>query len=176
MYKNLKIVKVNSEYCDYLRKYDNKVPYNKGTKELIPFIGVLFEINDTEYFAPLSSPKLKHKLLKNTLDLIKIKEGIYGVVNFNNMIPVMSYNYIEFNLNKKTDDKDEINRLNLLKNQLRWLTINKKEVFTKSILLYNLYKNNKLPINVKNRCYNFMLLEEKCKYYNKKHYFNDIIS
>ena len=29
---NLKIVRVNSEYCDYLRKYDNKVAYNKNEK------------------------------------------------------------------------------------------------------------------------------------------------
>lgn len=25
---NLKIVRVNSDYCDYLRKFDNKVAYN----------------------------------------------------------------------------------------------------------------------------------------------------
>lgn len=167
MYKNFKIVKINSKYCDFLRKYDEKVPYNKGNKELRPFIGVLFEINNIEYFAPLSSPKLKHKILKNTIDLLKIKDGIYGVVNFNNMIPVTSINYKEFNLNKKSNDKNEINRLNLLKNQLRWLTLNKKEVLTKSKLLYNLYKNNKLPNNVRNRCCNFILLEEKSKYYNK---------
>ena len=28
MILNLKIVRVDSEYCDYLRKYDNKVSYN----------------------------------------------------------------------------------------------------------------------------------------------------
>ena len=53
----LKIVKVNSKYCYCLRKYDCKVPFNAGSKELRPFIGVLFKINDCEYFAPLSSPK-----------------------------------------------------------------------------------------------------------------------
>ena len=31
---NLKIVRVNSDYCDYLRKFDNKVAYNKNEKEL----------------------------------------------------------------------------------------------------------------------------------------------
>lgn len=31
--------------------------------------------------------------------------------------------------------------------------------------LYNLYVNNKLPDNVKNRCCNFILLEEKCDLY-----------
>ena len=44
MYKRLQIVKINSEYCNYLRKFDNKVSYNAGTKELRPFIGVLFSI------------------------------------------------------------------------------------------------------------------------------------
>ena len=167
MYKSFKIVKVDSKYCDYLRQYDNKVSYNAGTKDLRPFIGVLFMIDKCEYFAPLSSPKPKHSKLKNTLDLIKIENGTYGVVNFNNMIPVMNKNYVIFDLNKKTEDKRENFRLELLRNQLRWLTANKKDVNTKSKLLYNLYKSNKLPKNVKDRCCNFPLLEEKCREYNK---------
>ena len=61
MYNKLKIVKINSDYCDYLRKYDIRVPYNAGSKELRPFVGVLFCVNNIEYFAPLSSPKPKHK-------------------------------------------------------------------------------------------------------------------
>ena len=166
MYKSFKIVKVDSKYCDYLRTFDNKVPYNAGRKDLRPFIGVLFMVSKCEYFAPLSSPKPKHKLLKNTLDLLKINDGIYGVINFNNMIPVEKNNYIEFDLNKKTNDKNEMFRINLLRNQLRWLTSNRKEVLTKSKLLYTLYKNKKLPQNVEDRCCNFPLLEEKCREYN----------
>lgn len=166
MYKSFKIVKVDSKYCDYLRQYDNKVSYNAGTKDLRPFIGVLFMIDKCEYFAPLSSPKPKHSKLKNTLDLIKIENGTYGVVNFNNMIPVMDKNYVIFDLNKKTENRAENFRLELLRNQLRWLTANKKEVNTKSKLLYNLYKSNKLPKNVKDRCCNFPLLEEKYRDYN----------
>ena len=27
---NLEIVKVNSDYCDYLRQFDNKIVYNKN--------------------------------------------------------------------------------------------------------------------------------------------------
>lgn len=165
MYKRFKIVKVDSKYCDYLRQYDNKVPYNAGSKELRPFIGVLFTIEKCEYFAPLSSPKPKHIKLKNTLDLIKIDNGAYGVINFNNMIPVTSKNYEEFDLNKKTEDIKEKHRIILLSNQLRWLTENKKDIMTKSKLLYNLYKSDKLPKNVKERCCNFVLLEEKCNEY-----------
>lgn len=40
MILNLKIVRVNSDYCDYLRKYDNKVSYNKFEKELRPLISL----------------------------------------------------------------------------------------------------------------------------------------
>lgn len=163
MYKKFKIVKVNSNYCDYLRLFDNKVPYNAGQKQLRSFIGVLFMVGKCEYFAPLSSPKPKHMSLKNTLDLVKIDNGVYGVVNFNNMIPVTSKNYIEFDLNKRTTDKKEMLRIELLRNQLRWLTLNRKEINKKSKLLYSLYKNNKLPKNVKDRCCNFPLLEEKCR-------------
>lgn len=61
MYKSFKLVKVDYKYCDYLRNFDNKVPYNAGIKDLRPFIGVLFTIDKCEYFAPLSSPKPKHK-------------------------------------------------------------------------------------------------------------------
>jgi len=111
MYKKLKIVKINSKYCDYLRTFDNKVPYNAGLKELRPFIGILFTIDKCEYFAPLSSPKPKHKQLKNTIDLIKINNGTYGVINFNNMIPVTQSNYEEFNLNKKCNDEKEKKRI-----------------------------------------------------------------
>ena len=167
MYRNFKIVKVDSNYCNFLRQYDNKVSYNAGSKELRPFVGVLFIVNYKDYFAPLSSPKKKHILLKNTIDLIKIENGKYGVINFNNMIPVKKNNYEEFDLNKITDNKEERYRIELMNNQLRWLTANKKEIYTKSRLLYNLYINNKLPKNVKSRCCNFPLLEEKCEIYNK---------
>lgn len=130
-------------------------------------IGVLFMVGKCEYFAPLSSPKPKHKTLKNTLDLIKIADGEYGVINFNNMIPVTSNNYKEFDLNKSSEDKNEMRRIHLLRNQLRWLTSNKKIINSKSKLLYDLYKTDKLPKNVRERCCNFPLLEEKCNEYNK---------
>lgn len=44
MYKNLKIVKIDYNYCNHLRKYDNKVIYNSVGKELRPFIGILFMV------------------------------------------------------------------------------------------------------------------------------------
>lgn len=59
MIRNFKIVKVDYKYCDYLRKFDNKVSYNVGIKELKSFIGILFVVNDCDYYALLSIPKEK---------------------------------------------------------------------------------------------------------------------
>lgn len=46
MYNKFKIVTVDSKYCDYLREFDNKVPYNAFDKKLRPFLGILFMVND----------------------------------------------------------------------------------------------------------------------------------
>ena len=167
MILNLRIVRIDSDYCDYLRKYDNKVAYNKFEKELRPFIGILFKIDECEYFAPLSSPKPKHKKMKNKLDFLKIDNGELGAVNFNNMIPVLEKCYCLVNLNKKTLTLEEYKYQKLLKEQLAWLNSNCIQIYNKSYKLYQLYNNGKLPDNIKNRCCNFKLLEEKCKKYKK---------
>ncbi len=164
---NLKIVKVDSTYCDYLRKFDNKVVYNKNKKELRPFIGILFRIDDLEYFAPLTSPKPKHKKMKNKLDFFKIKNGELGAVNFNNMIPVDSSNYSLIDLNNKNVDIEKLKYQKLLKEQLDWLNSNYNQLKNKSSKLYNLYNLGKLPKSIKTRCCNFKLLEEKCMEYKK---------
>ena len=167
MIRNFKIVKVDYKYCNYLRKYDSRVPYNAGKKELRPFIGILFNVKKCEYFAPLSSPKLKHISMKNNIDLIKIDNGKLGVINFNNMIPVNKTNYELFNLNKKTNNTSELKRQKLLTSQLRWLNSNITFVKNKAIKLYDFYVNNKLPERISSRCCDFKLLEQKCKEYNK---------
>lgn len=167
MLRKIQIVKIDSDYCDFLRKYDSKVPYNAGVKELRPFIGILFKIENYEYFAPLSSPKAKHSRLLNTIDIIKIANGELGVINFNNMIPVYKDNYQLIDLNKKTSNKSELMRIILLRNQLRWLNANRVDIYSKSSFLYEKYINGLLPENVTNRCCNFKLLEEKCEEYNQ---------
>lgn len=142
--------------------------YNNENKELRPFIGVLFKIEKFEYFAPLSSPKLKHKKMRNMIDFFKIKDGEYGAVNFNNMIPVKENNYSLINLEKKVFNIEEQKYQKMLKQQLNWLNSNINQVCNKSFKLYNLYITGKLSKNIIERCCNFPLLEEKCDEYNSK--------
>ena len=163
---NLRIIRVNSDYCEYLRKFDDKVSYNKNEKQLRPFIGILFQIERCEYFAPLSSPKPKHKNMKNKVDFYKIKSGDLWAVNFNNMIPVNKNNYTLVDLNKETVTIEESKYQKLLREQLDWLNANYYQVKNKAFKLYKLYNNNKLPQNIRIRCCNFKFLEEKSMEYN----------
>lgn len=52
--------------------------------------------------------------MKNTIDFFKIKDGELGVVNFNNMIPVMPDNYRLVDLNKETLTLSELKYQRLL--------------------------------------------------------------
>lgn len=167
MILNFKIVKVKTSYCDYLREYDNKVPYNMNKKETRPFIGILFNVDNFEYFAPLTSPKPKHLKMKNTIDFLKIKGGELGAVNFNNMIPVKEQNYELIQLNESNTSIAENKYKKLLREQLNWLNENSIQVKKKSSKLYKLYTNDMLSRNIKDRCCNFKLLEEKCNQYNE---------
>ena len=165
----LSIVRLDTKYCDYLRKFDDKVPYNYGEKELRPFIGVLFRVNNCMYFAPLSSPKPKHLKIKSKLDFLKLDSGKLGAINFNNMLPVTKKNIIKIDLDKECITKEEEKYMKLLKSQLFWLNRNSEKLYGRSKKLYDKYIDGTLDKNILKRCCDFKLLEEKCIEYNAKH-------
>ena len=166
MAKKLKIVYLDNDYCDYLRMFDSRVPYNmKGSQR--PFVGVLLKVGKCLYFAPLSSPRPKHLKLFDNIDLLKIEGGKLGVINFNNMVPVYDQNikYIDTNqVNNLT--KEQRAYLMLLNDQLHWLRRHEHRLFRKSKFLYDSYMKKTLNKQVIQRCCDFSLLEEKCKEYN----------
>lgn len=164
--KNLIIVRVNPAYCDYLRKFDDKVYFNNNSKETRPYIGVLFSIGDMKYFAPLSSPKPKHLTMKSAMDFIKIDDGKLGVINLNNMIPIKDDCYQIVDLVNLPKNVEEQEYFYLLNDQYYWMVKHQVKIAKKSLRLYNWYNNDKLPINIKNRCCDFKLLESKCMEYN----------
>ena len=167
MNKSLILVKIDTEYCNYLRQFDNKVPYNYNEKELRPFVGVLFKVNNCMYFAPLASPKPKHLKIRTKLDFLKIDNGKLGAINFNNMIPVAKNNVIKIDLDHEALTITEEKYKKLLQQQIFWLNRNCEKIYGRSQKLYTKFLNNTLDSNTYNRCCNFKLLEEKCKEYNK---------
>jgi protein AbiQ len=106
--------------------------------------------------------------MRNTVDFMRLDNGKLGAINFNNMIPVESKNIKEIKLNKKHTSLEETKYLFLLKSQLFWLRRNSTSLYRISKRLYDNYVKNKLSGRIKSRCCDFLLLEEKCKEYNKK--------
>ena len=127
--KTLILVRIDSDYCDYLRQFDDKVPYNFKQKKLRPFVGVLFKVHNCNYFAPLSSPKPKHLKMTTKIDFLKIDNGKLGAINFNNMLPVKDNNIIKLDLNKVCYTNDEEKYIKVLKEQIFWLNRNKEKIY-----------------------------------------------
>ena len=165
MKQRLILVKINSDYCDFLRTFDKRVPYNYDKKSNRPFVGVLFRVDNYHYFAPLSSPKRKHLKMHNTIDFLKLDGGKLGAVNFNNMLPVTTKNITKINFERILNSSDRA-YYKLLQEQIYWLNRNDEKLYGRSKKLYDKYINGTLDSNIAKRCCNFKLLEEKCNDYN----------
>ena len=159
MANNLKIYYLDDDYIDYLRQFDNKVAYNKNSTR--PYVGIVYRINEFNYFAPLSSPKSKHlKMSNKAIDAFKIDNGKLGIVNINNMIPTPLECVSEV-LSTISDIKYKI----LIENQTTYINDHKKDLFTKVKHFVTQYDKGYLPASVKDRCCDFKLLEIKYKEY-----------
>ena len=84
-----RLYNVDTDYVNQLHSIDNKVEYHHGEHDK-PYLGFILEINSTNYFVPLSSPKPKHNRMSKNITFKKIEkdEHLFAVLNINNMIPV----------------------------------------------------------------------------------------
>ena len=104
MNKRLKIFEVKSEYIQYLSNYQKHLFLHTNEKGKRKYIGIVFQINGINFFAPLSSYKTKHVKMKESVDFIKIKD--YAVINLNNMIPVPNSQIVEIVYSHKIHNGD----------------------------------------------------------------------
>lgn len=65
MYQRLKFYTLDERYFHYLVQFDNKIMAIDDEKSHRPFVEVLLSIDGIDYYAPLTSPKLKHQSMKN---------------------------------------------------------------------------------------------------------------
>ena len=170
----LYFITLTSNYLKYLGIYENKV----SLKANRPFIGIVFKVNNKEYFAPLSSPKEKHKRMKTNIDFFKIDKGNLGIINFNNMIPVINNdicrNKLDLEMLSKSLNTDDIKYFRLLKNQLKYCEKNKNIIFAKAEKIYNIFTKNleKLSESQKKmyrRVNNFKVLEHASKEFENEY-------
>lgn len=150
---------IEDRYINYLRQFDEIVLMNKGNKR--KYIGVLFQIGSFNYYAPLSSPKLKHLNINDKApDIFKIDNGKLGVINLNNMIPVPEFEIVRINIEEIEDEKYK----NLLRDQAKFINKHREKIKKKARVLYSIVNSKSNP-NLNKRCCNYKLLEIKCKEY-----------
>lgn len=177
----LKWYAVDKEYVEYLRRYDSRVQYIDYNIKFKPYIGIILNISNFDYYVPISSVgERKEKLdkylnMKEDIDLLKIidkDQKLLAVLNLNNMIPVDFDNVEQINYNdigkyRKFNSVGSKKRyIYLLQIELSYLRKNVENILKKSIKLYN-YKINKPLSKISSRTCNFKKLEEKCIEYKK---------
>ena len=162
--------RVDSTYCDFLREHDPCVPYTMDRKETRPFIGSVFTVNGISYYAPLTSPKPKHLRMKNQVDFLKINQGTWGAINFNNMIPVHPKSLTKVDMRRtESDTKEDIAYKNLLSNQLSWCNSNRDTIVKQAKKLYEMIVSGKAWPTLAGRCCNFSVDEQQYLLYCKTH-------
>lgn len=160
----MKIYRIREAYVEYLRTKEPQVLKNKN--ESRPYIGTILLISGFTYFVPLSSPKPKHKKMKNTKDFHKIANGEYGAINFNKIIPVPQDCIINFRFEDEADEKYRL----LLQNQYKCIKEMEPIITKKCNGIYEIFHTNDNALTpsdrrFKQRCCNFDLLEEMCMNY-----------
>ena len=155
----MRLYYITDEYAKYLHDYDSKVELNKNQGR--PYIGILFELDDFKYFAPLTSPKPKHLKMHNSLDFRKINDGRYGAINFNAMIPVPDGESILIDI----DSIEDFKYRSLLKRQFKFIRDDEKDIInTARKLRRMLFKTddelNPIERKVKPRCCDLQVLEK----------------
>lgn len=172
MQPNLQLYKVDMKYIRNLHKIDNKVlsVSPQTNKDNRIFIGIIIICGTQKYCIPLSSPKAKHKNMKNSMDFSKIEvQGqLLGVLNFNLMIPVELEQLQPLDTIIHKRDRANIKHYKkLCLKELAWCQTNCETIFNKANILYKKYISND-SFSCRNRCVNFPKLENECRKYNAK--------
>ena len=170
--KKIKLGKLNfyiidDDYINYLSQFEKHIAYNKTQKR--PYIGVVIVVENHYYFAPLFSPKQKHKTYKNNLTffrMVNIKNKTeLGIIRFSDMIPVPQECVYLLDIKSKSYEYKS-----LLSEQYSYINTpeNKQIILEKSEKLYNIVtksSKSKMAKFYKDLSCDFKLLEQKSSEY-----------
>ena len=160
----LSLYLVDLKYIRNLAHADDNVmsispQINKSSR---PFIGVIVVCDSKQYCVPLSSPKEKHKSMKNDVDFMRIYDGdkLIAVLNFNEMIPVRPDVIQPLNLRPDVHDDEKTKHYKkITAKQLSFCQKNQDAIVRKANRLYTLITSGKASFNLKKRCCDFTRLE-----------------
>ena len=171
--QRLNLYFVDMKYIRNLAKVDDQVMSVSPQigKEERPFVGIIVICHDRQYCVPLSSPKPKHKNMKNTIDFTRIiHDGrLLGVLNFNEMIPVRTDVISLINVRHRPNESHaEAHYKELVSNQLAFCRRNQDALVHKANSLYESVTSGKASASVIRRCCDFRKLESVLDRYQKK--------
>ena len=151
----LKFYEINTNYIQYLKKYDHRVP-NIDYKEHNKFLcGVVLDVNGNKYYAPVSSFCKEQQ----TNFIIKNNKGkSIASLRLSFMLPVP-----DRVLTIKNFKDEDYKYRRLLMEELKYCNDNLKAILIKANKVYRIAANERHPLNL--CCCNFKLLEQKCLEY-----------
>jgi hypothetical protein len=170
--KKLKFYTVSEKYVDYLRTFDNKVPILHKSLFPQPFVGVVLEIRESNFFVPLFFIKNGRSKLKKRPDFLKINQGKLGGFNFSQMIPISTSEISEVSVNLINDERYK----KILNKQLRWCNTwkNDSKIEEKAASLYQSYLTETLPQIRYSKCCDFPNLIKISEKYENDFIFKNI--
>ena len=164
--KRLNLYTVNIKYVRNLQNQGDGRVFSVSPqvgKETRPFVGIIVICNNKQYCVPLSSPKEKHRQMKNAIDfhrIIDTKGKLIGVLDFNNMIPVSEevISVIDIKV-YPYDNEKEIKYKKLVIDQLNFCRQNQDIKEKKANKLYGIVNKKNISGQLKRRCLNWQKLE-----------------
>ena len=158
----LRIYRINEHYVNYLHSVDHRVQYNKGQRR--PYVGVVLLVGKYKYFVPMESPKPNHAHIKSGVHLMPLAGGQYGLLGFNNMIPVPDYAVIPFDI----DGEKDPHYADLLRRQAAYINRNKADIYHHAESTYYKATNGKNAFLLR-ICCDFIKLEKAMGRYDPEY-------
>ena len=171
---NLKLYEISEEYISYLRSFDSFVFSAKedDRNHTRKYLGIVYTINNYNYYIPLSSPKNtdyqmingKRKIRKSIVPLIRITAQsdsgeleLKGTLKLSNMIPVPSSELTLYDLENETDQFYKA----LIHKELLFIRKNRDKIIQYAKVLYKQKKEENPSVGYLVSTVNFSLLEQK---------------
>lgn len=158
--EQLRIYRVEDKYIRFLHGADSRVQSNKGARR--PYVGIVLVVGSYRYFVPMESPKENHKNLKPSVHIMLLEGGKYGLLGFNNMIPVPASALIEVQFS----DLEDVKYRNLLERQAQFINRHKADVFSHASKTYFRATTKTTDNFFKRICCDFKKLEYVCERYD----------
>lgn len=175
--KKLRLYTIDRDYLKYLFGIDERVMYweNDTYTSERKYIGVVLNINNFKYFAPLSSPKNTDyfykkgikQVKKSIIPIVRLvtdKGQLLGKIKLSNMIPVTSEHLTLYDIDGETDKKYQ----SLIVKEMICIRKCKDEITKNALVLHNQKSNGYEKINYLEYTLDFKSLEAACLQYDKE--------